>query len=222
MRAKVMVLVLSRSDGFKRYIRGVVGKEHEIRLINSVPDSHSEQGDQSSVFLLHASSFRKEFTPTIEHFRSAQPHAIIAVASDIPELGEMLSLSRYRINAYFNSYMADIHYRQMLRLLATGQTWFIPELLARALELAGRVSARALSADEISQLTPREIDIARAIATGLSNQEIASSMDISERTVKTHLTHIYGKLGIRDRTTLAIRLNATAELAPQRSAGYTG
>ena len=56
----------------------------------------------------------------------------------------------------------------------------------------------------LSQLTPRELDIARGISQGLSNKEIANELFVSEGTVKNHLTSILEKLSLRDRTQLAI------------------
>jgi DNA-binding CsgD family transcriptional regulator len=55
-------------------------------------------------------------------------------------------------------------------------------------------------------LTRRELDVARLAATGLRSREIASSLRLSEATVKTHLAHIFAKLGLRTRTELAARL----------------
>lgn len=48
-------------------------------------------------------------------------------------------------------------------------------------------------------LTPREVDVLRAIAAGLSNREIAQQMFVSEATVKTHINHLFAKARLRDR-----------------------
>ena len=57
---------------------------------------------------------------------------------------------------------------------------------------------------ELAQLTPRELEILRLIATGASNREIAQTLYISEKTVKNHVTRILSRLNLRDSTQAAI------------------
>jgi DNA-binding NarL/FixJ family response regulator len=60
------------------------------------------------------------------------------------------------------------------------------------------------------KLTPREAEIARFVATGLSNKQIARKASISEATVKIHLHSAYKKLGIANRSTLAVMVSSGA------------
>jgi NarL family two-component system response regulator LiaR len=55
-----------------------------------------------------------------------------------------------------------------------------------------------------AELTAREVEVARLVAEGRSNQQIAAALVISEKTVKTHVSNILGKLHLQDRTQLAI------------------
>jgi len=55
-------------------------------------------------------------------------------------------------------------------------------------------------------LTPREEQIAQAIAAGRSNRDIAAQLGITEQTVKNHLTNIFGKVGVENRLQLALAL----------------
>jgi DNA-binding NarL/FixJ family response regulator len=75
-----------------------------------------------------------------------------------------------------------------LRAVSSGQVWIHPEA---AMKLAERMTT--------PNLTPREVDVLRLVAAGKSNKEIGSSLDVTEGTVKVHVNHILGKLGVTGR-----------------------
>ncbi len=72
-------------------------------------------------------------------------------------------------------------------------------LLARADALAARLAARPAPADAGPRLSAREAEVLRLVAAGRSNPEIAEALFVSPRTVTTHLTHIFAKLGVEGR-----------------------
>ena len=76
--------------------------------------------------------------------------------------------------------------------MLAGKTYLSPTAAAKLAEGVARV-----------QLTPRELATLRLMADGKSNKEIASTLGISERTVKTHLGHLFEKLGVTSRTEAA-------------------
>ncbi|WP_299167213.1 response regulator transcription factor [uncultured Arthrobacter sp.] len=81
--------------------------------------------------------------------------------------------------------------RRAVQSAARGQTALAPEVAAR---LMGRISSPTTS------LSAREIQLLELLATGMPNRRIAKELFISEATVKTHLVHIYDKLGVDNRT----------------------
>lgn len=84
-----------------------------------------------------------------------------------------------------------------VRAVAAGQTVLAPSI---AVQLARAVRER----DPDPALTPREREIVALVAEGLSNPEIAARLFIGESTVKTHLLHVFEKLGVSDRTRAVI------------------
>jgi DNA-binding NarL/FixJ family response regulator len=85
-----------------------------------------------------------------------------------------------------------------VRTVAAGNALLSPAITKRVIRQFTRIT-RPAPPKELGELTERESEILRLIATGLSNAEIGRELYISETTVKTHVTHILQKLGLRDR-----------------------
>jgi DNA-binding NarL/FixJ family response regulator len=93
-----------------------------------------------------------------------------------------------------------------IRTVAAGDAVVAPRVTRRLLEtFAGHLPTANHDRDErLEQLTEREREVLRAMAVGQSNQEIASSLFLSETTVKSHVSRILAKLGLRDRVQAVI------------------
>jgi DNA-binding NarL/FixJ family response regulator len=85
-----------------------------------------------------------------------------------------------------------------VRTVAGGDALLSPAVTKRVIDQFARIRRHA-PPKEVDELTERELDVLRLIARGLSNAEIGQELYISDTTVKTHITHILQKLGLRDR-----------------------
>ena len=92
---------------------------------------------------------------------------------------------------------------QALRSVCRGETWVDPRMAA-LLERDQLGLSETPTARNDSGLTGREMEIVRLVAQGNKNKEVGATLRISERTVKTHLTNIFQKLGVRDRVALVM------------------
>ena len=90
-----------------------------------------------------------------------------------------------------------------IRTVAAGDALLSPTVTKRVIEQFARIS-RPAPPKEFDDLTARERDVLRLIAGGHSNAEIGRELYISDTTVKTHVTHILQKLGLRDRVQLVV------------------
>ena len=87
-----------------------------------------------------------------------------------------------------------------VRTVAAGDALLAPAITRRLVEqFVRRPPPGSARPTELAQLTERELDVLVLVARGLSNNEIASALFLTEATVKTHLTHILAKLSLRDR-----------------------
>jgi DNA-binding NarL/FixJ family response regulator len=90
--------------------------------------------------------------------------------------------------------------REGVRTIANGDTLLAPAVTRRLVErFVQRPAPGAAEEKRLAELTGRELEVLKLIATGLSNREIAQKLFLSEATVKTHFTRIAAKLGLRDR-----------------------
>ncbi len=97
--------------------------------------------------------------------------------------------------------------------MSTYRSKTTPELRVVGQDEPNRITDRpaALNGNAIEKrLTSREVEIARFVAAGLSNKQIAQKADIAEATVKNHLRSAYQKLGIANRSTLAVMVMSGA------------
>lgn len=82
-----------------------------------------------------------------------------------------------------------------------GETYIEPSLVPL---LNANLAERDVVKEKLSELTKRELEVLKMVASGAFNKEIGSTLDISERTVKNHLSNIFKKIGVSDRTQAAV------------------
>ena len=106
-----------------------------------------------------------------------------------------------------------------IRAVAAGEALLAPTVTRRLIEEFARVGpARHSRPAALSELTPREFDVLRLLARGLSNAEIAEELVLGDTTVKTHVTHLLTKLGLRDRVQAVVLAYESGLVTPGRPA----
>jgi DNA-binding NarL/FixJ family response regulator len=102
-----------------------------------------------------------------------------------------------------------------IRLVASGDALLAPSVTRRLIaEFAQQHRPSRLDPSSLGALSPRELEVLELIARGQSNAEIADTLYLSENTVKTHVTHILDKLGLRDRVQAVIHAYETGVIEP--------
>ena len=92
-----------------------------------------------------------------------------------------------------------------VRTVAAGDALLSPAVTRQLIEhYVQRPAPDAALTGRLAELTPRELDVARLVARGMTNAEIAATLFLGEGTVKTHVTAILSKLGLRNRTQIVV------------------
>ena len=126
----------------------------------------------------------------------------------VPDEAEAFALLKAGAQGYCHVEAAFEQLREIALVVEHGGLWMPPDLMLRFLAVSTRViPSVAPEVPQLDDLTSRELMVAEQVAHGASNREIAEALEITERTVKAHLSAIFDKLGVRDRVQLALRMN---------------
>ncbi|HEY5430588.1 MAG TPA: response regulator transcription factor [Solirubrobacteraceae bacterium] len=132
--------------------------------------------------------------------RAAQPDTEVVVLTTHADEASILDALQAGARGYLTKDAGIAEISRAIQAAAAHQTLLDPVVQTRLLE-AARAGARPAPAPSPlpDDLTPREAEVLSLIAGGLSNGEIAATLVVSEATVKTHINHVFAKVGARDR-----------------------
>ncbi len=110
-----------------------------------------------------------------------------------------------------------------VKIVAGGEALLAPEVTRRVIEEFARATRDAtapgtehvMTEEAIGDLSEREVEVLQLMAQGMSNQEIAKELFLSSTTVKTHVSHILTKLGVRDRVQAVVEAYDSGIVAPR-------
>src|SRR4029077_17409136 len=125
----------------------------------------------------------------VRQIRERDPHAKVIVLTTYDTDEDISRALKAGAKAYILKDISADGLIECIREVLAGKTYLAPAAAAKLAEGVTRV-----------ELTPREMATLKLLADGKANKEIASALDISERTVKTHLAHLFEKLGATSRT----------------------
>ncbi len=111
------------------------------------------------------------------------------------------------------------HLVAAVRVVAAGEALLAPAITARVIAMFASRPGRAGRPDLLTGLTARERDVLALVARGLSNAEIADELILGEATIKTHVSRLLTKLGVRDRVQLVVHAYETGLVTPGEPTG---
>lgn len=133
----------------------------------------------------------------------------LVILADEPDEEMALAALNAGAAGFCNGHAAPVVLQQVAAVVGSGGIWIGQGLMKRLLAATARLLGERDTARAAwrSKLTPREQEVAVALARGSSNKEIARQFGISERTVKFHVSALFDKLAVRDRLQLSLVVN---------------
>ncbi|MFI6316257.1 response regulator [Nonomuraea sp. NPDC050556] len=108
---------------------------------------------------------------------------------------------------------------EAVRVIAVGEALLAPTVTRRLISEFAALRPASVPSAELEALTPRETQVLRLVAEGLSNPEIAVRLSVTEETVKTHVSRVLNKLGLRDRTQAVVTAYESGLVVPRARRG---
>lgn len=184
------------------------------------------RGQSPQQSLVWLSSADAQWPADLRRILQQAPGARVVLLSGTPEAREGLGALNDGVRGYTHAYAVPELLQEVALVVAHGGLWVGPDLLQRLVASSNEalahlplpVATSAPAAVPVNNvwiaLSDREAQVARAVAAGRSNKEVAALLFISERTVKAHLGAVFEKLGVRDRLQLVLRLAASTDPGP--------
>ncbi|MDP2152695.1 MAG: response regulator transcription factor [Methylotenera sp.] len=170
----------------------------------------SAYSNESTVFWLHINDEQPDWlASTINKIIKESPSVKVVVLTNLPSHTQCFSALEAGAVGYVHAYSSPDVLREVKQVITHGGIWLGAELLQKLIETTTKLTSnKSIYVNNLlSQLTLREKDVAIEVAKGLSNKEVARTLNITERTVKAHLAAVFDRLGAKDRLQLALMLN---------------
>jgi two-component system NarL family response regulator len=136
--------------------------------------------------------------------RAAQPAVRILMLTESEEEDDLYGAVRAGATGYLLKEVAIDEIADAIRAVAGGQALVSPMMTTKLLSEFNALSRRVEEEHDGRRLTPRELEVLRLIARGLSNKDIATELVIAENTVRNHVRNILEKLEVRSRVEAAM------------------
>ncbi len=188
--------------------KDLLADEHQLEEATSVEQLRNRCAEKEfDLLLVHRSLVDMD---SFSEIRTLAPSARFFLLSDRPDEEDGLAFLKLGIVGYGNTYISRERLAEAVRVISMGGVWLGQKVMQRLIqETYARAKERDASDSEqkLAGLTHREREVAELVAQGQSNLEIAFNLNITERTVKAHLTSIYEKTGTGSRLNLALLIN---------------
>ncbi len=195
------VLLCSSNPSLVDRWHQILEKENTIYTASSIREIQEAAATKSvDLFVIHRSLVDRNFLAGLD----TAPYLVL---TDIPQDEEAVSMLKLGALGYANAYISPPGLIEMVRAGLAGRVWIGRQLMQKII----RGTTATMGNDSVSAarepLTERESEVAELVRRGLSNLEIAAELDISERTVKAHISALFKKTGTASRLQLALYMN---------------
>ncbi len=186
-------------------IRQLLEFDGSIEVISEVNDGEECINElmhvKPDILLLDINMPKKNGVEVLEEIRKKNIDVKVLILTVHNEIEYLMKAIDIGVNGYIVKDSGSAELKRAINCIMNGDNYIQPSLIPA---LNNRLVARDSDKEKIESLTKRELEVLIQVANGMFNKEIATSLDISERTVKNHISNIFKKIDVNDRTQAAV------------------
>lgn len=153
------------------------------------------------VLLLDINMPKKNGIEVLEEIKREKTDVKVLILTVHTEIEYLIKALDIGVDGFILKDSESAELKRAIVAIVNGEKYIQPKLIPA---LNNRLIAKDVDKDKIASLTNRELEVLIEVANGLFNKEIATSLNISERTVKNHISNIFKKIDVSDRTQAAV------------------
>jgi DNA-binding NarL/FixJ family response regulator len=202
-----MIFVYSKDKNIKNNLKNNILSGIEIEEIDEDFFKYDENVTNGNILILDIDIFQN-LDNVLLYLNSLPKNIKVIAITQEPKMAQGAYLIKKGIKSYLGKDTQDIVVQDAIKTVQDGNVWLYPELMNYIIKHIEIDQEDTTQSNLLDRLTPKERQIASLVANGLSNKDIAKELDIQLVTVKKHLGHIFEKLDIKDRLSLALIVNS--------------
>ncbi len=197
----IRILIADDHEVVRRGLGQLFGSVDDIEVIGEAANG-AEAAERAAlqvpdVVLMDLSMPEVDGVEGTRRIKAAQPDLPVVILTSFSERDRILDAIDAGAVGYLLKDAEPDELLRGVRSAAQGESPFSPKAAKALLQLGSQRKAA-------EELTPREREILAALCSGLANKQIARRLGISEKTVKSHLTRVFSRIGVQDRTQAAL------------------
>jgi DNA-binding NarL/FixJ family response regulator len=207
----IRILLVDDQTMFRDGMRVLLSTQPDFQIVGEAADGeqaiHKAAALHPDVVLMDLRMPVLDGAAATRRLRAAQPNVRVIVLTTFNEDAAIFDGLRAGATGYLLKDAPTEKLYEAIRAAARGESFLQPSVASRVVAEFARLSERPPDASQalVDPLSTRELEILRLLAGGATNREIALQLFIAEGTVKNHVTNIFSKLDVTDRTRAAIK-----------------
>lgn len=202
----ISVVIVDDHKMVREGIKQLLEFERKIKVVGQADNGleclkYLDNNDIPDVLLLDINMPEMNGLEVLQNIRKTKRNVKVIILTVHNEIEYLLKAVDLNVNGYILKDSELEVLKNAIYTVCDGETYVQPELIPL---LNSRMINRDIDNEKIKSLTKREIEVLKDIAAGLLNKEIATNLGISERTVKNHISNIFKKIDVADRTQAAV------------------